>query len=91
MNDAAPLYRDAPEAEEAKSATHPFMEEFILEVLPGVSKPVRDVARDLIMTTLGTVGQDFSSTPRTEDEIDVYADAMSDMFCAYLRGLEARV
>jgi AcrR family transcriptional regulator len=89
LSDAAPLYRDAPEAEAAKSATHPVMEEFILEVLPGVSNRVRDVARDLIMTTLGTVGQDFSATLRTQDEIDTYAAAMSDMFCAYLQRLSS--
>jgi AcrR family transcriptional regulator len=90
LSDAAPLYRDAPEAEAAKSATHSVMEEFILEVLPGVPNHVRDVARDLIMTTLGTVGQDFSTTLRTPDEIDTYAAAMSDMFCAYLQRLGSR-
>ncbi|MCS0463076.1 hypothetical protein K8R51_32520 [Rhizobium favelukesii] len=68
LSDAAPLYRDAPEAEASKSATEPVMEEFMLDVLPAASKPVRDVACDLIMTTLGTVGQDFSATPRTEDD-----------------------
>jgi AcrR family transcriptional regulator len=87
LSDAAPLYRDAPEAEEAKSATHPVMEEFLIEVLPEVSKPARDLARDLIMTTLGTVGQDFSAVPRADLEIEAYAAAMADMFCAYLQSL----
>lgn len=87
LNDAAPLYRDAPEAEAAKNATQPIMEEFLLEVLPGASDPVRAVAHDLIMTTLGTVGQDFSATPRSNEEIDVYSAAMADMFCAYLLSL----
>lgn len=90
LSDAAPLYRDAPEAEAAKSATDPVMQDFIEDVLPGISHPVRDVARDLIMTTLGTVGQDFSATPRTDDEIETYATAMADMFCAYLQNLASR-
>lgn len=38
------------------------------------------------MTTLTAVGKDFSSTPRTDGEIEVYAEAMADMFLAYLRG-----
>ncbi|WP_411197215.1 hypothetical protein [Rhizobium sp.] len=61
---AAPLYRDAPEAEAAERATEPAMEEFMLEVLPAAPSPVRDVACDLIMPTLSTVGQDFSATPQ---------------------------
>ncbi len=88
LADAAPLYRDAPEAEAARGAAEPVIEAFMLEILPGVSDPVRDVASDLIMTTLGTVGQDFSATPRTEEEIAVFSDAMADMFCAYLRGIK---
>jgi hypothetical protein len=47
-----------------------------------MSEPVRDVARELFMIALGTVGQDFSSMPLAEDEIDTYASAMADMFCA---------
>lgn len=86
LADAAPLYRDAPEAEAARGAAEPVIDAFMLEILPDVADPVRDVASDLIMTTLGTVGQDFSATPRTEEEIAVFSDAMADMFCAYVRG-----
>ncbi len=35
-------------------------------------------------------GKHFSETPRTEAEIATYADAMADMFCAYLLGLDER-
>ncbi|AHG49604.1 TetR family transcriptional regulator (plasmid) [Rhizobium leguminosarum bv. trifolii CB782] len=87
LSDAAPLYRDAPEAEAAKRATEPVMEEFMREVLPAASNPVRNVACDLIMTTLSTVGQDFSATPRTEEEITTFSAAMAQMFCAYLQSL----
>ncbi len=90
LSDAAPLYRDAPEAEAAKNATQPVTAQFMLEVLPRAPKAVRDVAHDLIMTTLGTVGQDFSATPRTEDEMNTYAAAMGDMFCAYLLALQQK-
>jgi hypothetical protein len=35
------------------------------------------------------VGKEFSETPRTDNEIAAYADAMADMFCAYLQALSA--
>jgi hypothetical protein len=57
------------------------------EALPGRPKPVRDLAGDVITTTLSAVGKDFSETPRTPTEIRNYADAMADMFCAYLKSL----
>jgi hypothetical protein len=46
------------------------------------------LAGDLITTTLGKVGKHFSERPRTPAEVEAYADAMADMFCAYLRGLD---
>jgi hypothetical protein len=45
------------------------------------------MAGDLITTTLGAVGKQFSETPRTSAEIEAYSDAMADMFCAYLAAL----
>lgn len=50
---------------------------------------MRALAGDLIATTLGTVGKEFSEAPRSAAEIDAYADAMADMFCAYLKQLGA--
>ncbi|ERF84174.1 hypothetical protein JQ559_29180 [Bradyrhizobium viridifuturi] len=54
------------------------------EALPQTSDAIRAMAGDLIKTTLSTVGQNFSESPRTRAEIKAYADAMADMFCAYL-------
>jgi AcrR family transcriptional regulator len=87
LDDAAPLYRDAPEAREAKEAGGPIIDSFMLEVLPGSSTAARELAGDLIMTTLSTVGKDFSETPRSPAEIEAYADAMADMFSAYISSL----
>jgi hypothetical protein len=55
------------------------------ELLPDVPAATRNLAGNLITTTLRTVGKRFSETPRTTAEIEAYADAMADMFCAYLR------
>ncbi|HPN07355.1 MAG TPA: TetR family transcriptional regulator [Hyphomonadaceae bacterium] len=88
LNDAAPLYRDAPEAAEAKGEWDSVADAFMREVLPGRPKAVRDLASDIVTTTLGTVGKEFSEEPRTPAEIRTYADAMADMFCAYLKSLQ---
>jgi AcrR family transcriptional regulator len=87
LADAAPLYRDAPEAREVKESGHRTVEIFMREALPKASDATQALAGDLITTTLSAVGKQFSETPRTPAEIEAYADAMADMVCAYLKGL----
>jgi AcrR family transcriptional regulator len=89
LNDAVPLYRDAPEAQEAKASGDRTVQGFLREVLPAASDAVRAAAGDLIKRTLSSVGKHFSETPRTSAEIEAYADAMADMFCAYLGALQS--
>ena len=60
----------------------------IRDALPGASEATRALAGDLITTTLSAVGKQFSEIPRTAAEIEAYAEAMADMFCTYLKGLE---
>ncbi|MER8640099.1 TetR family transcriptional regulator [Mesorhizobium sp. M0185] len=88
LDDAAPLYRDAPEAQAARASGDRTIQLFMQEALPSAAQATRELAGDLVMTTLSTVGKQFSETPRTPKEIEVYAKAMADMFCAYLRGLD---
>jgi AcrR family transcriptional regulator len=87
LADAAPLYRDAPEAREVKQSGHRTVEIFMREALPEASDATRALAGDLITATLSAVGKQFSETSRTPAEIEAYADAMADMVCAYLEGL----
>jgi AcrR family transcriptional regulator len=87
LNDAAPLYRDAPEAREARASGDRTMQVFMREALPQGSEPTRALAADLITTTLSKVGKHFSESSRSRAEIEAYADAMGDMFCAYLDSL----
>jgi AcrR family transcriptional regulator len=89
LGDAAPLYRDAPEAKDARSSAHRAIQMFMHEVLPEASEVTRTLAGELIRTTLSQVGKHFSESPRTPAEIDAQAGAMADMFCAYLKSLEA--
>jgi hypothetical protein len=54
-----------------------------------LSKARRALAGDLVTTTFGAVGKQFSETPRTEAQIKAYSEALADMLCAYLRSLGA--
>lgn len=88
LNDAAPLYRDAPEAQAARAAGHSIVQGFMREALPKASESTRELAGDLITMTLSQVGKRFSETPRTAAETKAFAGAVADMFCAYLDDLE---
>ena len=90
LNDAAPLYRDAPEAQAAHASGEQIVQAFMRVALPDASEATRALAGDLIKTTLSEVGKQFSERSRTSAEIEAYADAMADMFCAYLRHLDHR-
>ncbi|MCB8876599.1 TetR family transcriptional regulator [Acidisoma silvae] len=88
LSDAAPLYRDAPEAQAVRVSGSDRMRQFMAEVLPHVPEAERLVAGELVNMTLGAVGKQFSETTRSQPEIDAYAGAMADMVCAYLEKLE---
>ncbi|WP_025808917.1 TetR family transcriptional regulator [Pseudomonas chlororaphis] len=90
LNDAAPLYRHAPEAQAVKAQGEMIFQTFMAEALPDAPQPIRALASDLITTTLSSVGKEFSESPRTAAEIKTYGDAMADMFCAYLTQLARR-
>jgi AcrR family transcriptional regulator len=87
LSDAAPLYRDAPEAREVRAASDGVLAAFMREVLPEGTGATRELAGELMKATLSAVGKEFSETPRTAREIARYSDAMADMFCAYLTKL----
>lgn len=87
LDDAAPLYRDAPEAQDVKVEGNRAFSAFMREALPDVSDATHALACELILTTLTTGGKAFSETARTPAEIDAYSAAMADMFCAYLAHL----
>ncbi|RXH25400.1 MULTISPECIES: TetR family transcriptional regulator [Bradyrhizobium] len=90
LSDAAPLYRDAPEAHDARAAGEGIIAAFMREALPKATAAKRALAGELIKTTLSEVGKRFSETPRSEAEIARHADGLADMFCAYLGELARR-
>ncbi|WEK46168.1 MAG: TetR family transcriptional regulator [Candidatus Andeanibacterium colombiense] len=90
LDDAAPFYRDAPEARAAKASGARVVLGFLEEVLPTASEEKRALAGDLIKTTMSAVGKTFSEKRPADREIVRYADAMADMFCAYLTQIRNR-
>lgn len=90
LGDAAPLYRDAPEAREVRASSAAALRAFMLEALPEAPQAVRALAGDLIATTFSAVGKKFSESPRSPAEVARYSDALSDMLSAYLQSLSAR-
>ncbi|WLS04974.1 hypothetical protein [Shinella oryzae] len=89
LADAAPLNRDAAEAQEIHAEGDRIIEAFMVEALPRVQETARQVAGDLIVMTMTAVGKQLTATPRANSEIDAYADAMSDMFIAYLEKVQS--
>lgn len=87
LDDAAPLYRDAPEARAARKAMDGTMAAFLREAAPQSSEATRARAAQLIGRTIAALGKDFSSRPRKAAEITAYADSVADMLCAYLKTL----
>ncbi len=88
LDDAAPLYRDAPEAHEIHAEGDRIVEVFMRDVLPNTPQAARTLAGELIITTMTAVGKELSETPRGDAEIKEFAEAMSTMFCAYLAKVE---
>lgn len=87
LHDAAPLYRDAPEAAAGKTAGEREFKAFVRELLPQLSPTRRREAAALLKDMMGAVGQQFSAQPRSAAQIRARADAMADMVSAYLRSL----
>lgn len=90
LGDAAPLYRQAPEARQARAAGEAAFAGFLAEWLPAAEPSARALACELLLTTLSATGKAFSEQPRSEREIVDWADAMAAMFRAHLEGLPAR-
>lgn len=87
LGDAAPLYRDAPEALAERASTEDTLKHFMAVALPNAPENTRILTAEMIRTTLCAAGRRFSSGVRTAEEADRCAKAVADMFCAYLERL----
>jgi AcrR family transcriptional regulator len=84
LDDAAPLYRDAPEAQENWQTCKHCMFVFIKEGLPQVPVENQTFITDAVMTVMTAVGERTSEQARSELEVEAMAMAIGDMLCLYL-------
>jgi AcrR family transcriptional regulator len=84
LEEAAPLYREAPETRAHAEDGRRLMERFMRDALPGASARERAFAADLAGIVMSSAGKMISSQNRSRSEVDALAVAIGDMFCAYL-------
>ena len=87
LDDAAPYYRDAPEAAIPRVRGHAVMHAFMAEALPDCGDDTREIAGNLVMMTLADVGKRLSEDAALSGQIETYSDAVADMFETYLARL----
>ena len=93
LEEAAPLYREAPESRAHAEEGRDLMESFMREALPGASARDRAFAADLVGTVISSAGKVISSQNRSRSDVDKLAAAIGEMLCGYLepRGSAQRV
>jgi len=84
LADAAPLYRDAPEAATHRQAGRRQLIAFMREALPDFAANKRQHAADTVMTVLTATGKSVSEQGRSRASVDALAKAVGEMLCAYL-------
>jgi AcrR family transcriptional regulator len=85
LEDAAPLYRAAPEAQVHRKNASRFVEAFVAELLPAASKKERAFAMDVVKTTMSAIGKQISEEGRTQADVEKFADAVADMLTGYFK------
>jgi AcrR family transcriptional regulator len=85
LEEAAPLYREAPQARAHSEEGRRLMERFMSDALPRVATRDRAFAADLIGTVMSSAGKAISSQNRSRSQVDALAAAVGEMFCVYLK------
>jgi AcrR family transcriptional regulator len=90
LGDAAPLYRDAPEARKHKKTVTRQALTFMKEALPEVPANERAFAAAVVRTTMSAIGKRVSGEARSKSEVNAWALAIGEMLSAYLQLLAER-
>ena len=88
LDDAAPLYRNTSEAEELHQEGARLALEFFDEALPKVSQAKRKIVAEITMMTLKSAAKQISEKELSTSEVAERANALADMFCAYLKSFD---
>jgi AcrR family transcriptional regulator len=89
LEEAAPLYREAPESRAHAEEGRRLMESFMKDALPGASLREHAFAADLARLVMSSAGKAISSQNRSRPEVDDLAAAIGEMLCAYLKTARA--
>lgn len=84
LADAAPYYRDAEFADDPRERATGVLRDFMAQVLPDLAVDRREIAMETIKMTMSETGKRISEEAHLLKRSEVYADAVADMFCAYL-------
>ncbi len=84
LDDAAPLYRDAPETRAHRMSGSRTLIAFMRELMPDAGDAERRLTADLFSMSLKAVGKEVSEDGRPPEAVTAISQAMGDMFCAYL-------
>jgi AcrR family transcriptional regulator len=90
LEEAAPLYREAPESRAHSQEGRLLMETFMKDALPDASGRQGAFAADLLGLVMSSVGKALSGQSRSRAEVDEFAVAVAEMICAYLNTGRAR-
>ena len=90
LADAAPAYRDAPEAQAHRERGAETERAFVAAAAPHATAAQRAFAGELIFATMSALGKHVSEGRRSRAEVERWADAVSAMLVAYLAQLGAR-
>jgi AcrR family transcriptional regulator len=84
LEEAAPLYREAPEARAHVEEGRRLMADFMAAALPRVSVRERAFAADMLGLVMSAAGKAISTQHRPASEVSMLAAAVGEMFCSYL-------
>lgn len=90
LADAAPLYRQTPEAQAQREHSAALMINFLRDMLPDAGAEQLAFAADLVLTSIAAIGKQVSEAERDAAWVSAMADATADMLCAWLAGQRGR-
>jgi AcrR family transcriptional regulator len=90
LEEAAPMYREAPEARTHAQESRHLLERFMRDAIPDRSTREQAFAADLLGTVMSSVGKTISAQTRSRSEVEAFAEALGEMLCGYLERLSRR-
>lgn len=90
LDDAAPLWRDAPETRARRKRSGRIVSAFLAAAAPRATPRQRAFAAELLFATVTSLGREISEREPSRARVDAWAESVSDMLLAYLAQLAPR-